>query len=887
MHILAMEEAQKAGALPKSAPRDYGYEDGFTTSAGRFVGREEAFSIAEGVEQPNVNTRAARAAGSQLDAADIAKREKINPREVRAANRKAVFSDAKEAFSEFLDEHPVGLSTKDVSNDPNFRRAEPAGQTYKAPIDQGKDPRLANVSKFGFSPEGEQVWRGIVGKLDLRKKRIPEAEQMAEANRRATNPDALIRREGQWDGMDALASRMFQSQSAERIATLSRDLKTKTLTPEESGKIQGEIGRLTDDISILASRGAKERTAAGRNLSAYKIVAKHTMDEPTWQTLASRAKGELPLSSDEILKVRHLTSLRDREGLVQFVSSLHKSSTLDKWLTLWKAGLLTSPTTHLANTLGNTSMAILETAKEPLALGIDAVISLARGSERTKGVPVGGYVRSQIKAIGSGLREARKVFKTGVTPEDAAKWDFRKTNYDNAFFQSYTDVVFHSLAAEDRVFRSMAMARSLGEQVKVRVREMRRADPKLNVKAETAKLMQAPPDELMVQAIADAEIATFQNRGSLARVASGVKKGASENPSLRVAAELTLPFTQTPANVATRLVDYSPLGIVTAAMRQAKKETRGQKRLAEDLARSATGSSLVALGYLLAQKGLATGSSPTSPDERNQWELQGKLANSVLIDGRWYNISRLSPAGMLMALGAQFNRIVEQHGAKSPSKAVGGMLGAAGRVVTDQSFLRGVSGSLDAINDPVRYGGNFVDNLGASVVPSAVGRVAQMVDPVKREANGMLEGIQSRIPFASQKLPAKLNAFGQEQVRSPGERATTLVDFMGSRKAVDDAIVAELAKYQVTIGKAARSRTVRGERIEYTPDEQRAFLARIGPARRARIAQVIASPAYFKASDDSKQRRLRDAIEMEGDRVYAEDDRRRRREPGQRMADSP
>lgn len=782
----------------------------------------------------------------------------------------------------------LGLSTEDVS--PKFPRQEPQGTPYKAPIDDGADPRLFNLKKYGFSPEGEQIFRDIVGKLDLSKKRVGWDETMAEAHRRSTDPDALIRLKGQWDGADAVAARAFVAQSTERIGLLAKQIRQGGVTPDEATAMRAEIERLTDDIGIMAGRSAKERSAAGRNLNAYRIVARNAMDTPTWQELAQRAKG-LPLDSDELLQIRELTRTLNREGLVQFVAGLHKSSPWEKAMALWKAGLLTSPVTHTVNNASNATMLAMETAKEPVAVAADHLISLIRGTERTKAMSARGLVRDPLMAGGASLRAATKAVKEqgvlgalrqNMTQEMIGKWDFRQTNFDSPVLQAYTDVVFGSLSAEDRLWRNMAFARSIEEQVKLAAPKLAKAEG-ISISDALKKLRQSPPEELKVKAMGDAEIAVFQNTNALAegfrRFKSGVRDVAG--PKAEAVADFVAPFVRTPTNVALRLVDYSPLGAVKL-WKALKPELSSaeQKAVAEQVGRVATGTGLVWLGFALAADGKATGAAPKEPSGRAQFDLEGKQANSVRMGDSWVNVSRLSPAGMLVAVGAQMYHIAAS--AESKEGAVAGALYAPARVALDQSFLKGVSGVLDAANDPTRFGERFVEQTAGSIVPAGVAAIARATDKTVRKPEGVAQTVASRIPGLSRAVPAKRDAFGQPIERVASAPEAMLSPLPRTKSKDSDPVVAELARLGVAVSMPSRTLSPgKGQkRVKLEQGDYDALLQEMGFAFKHRLKREIASAEYQSLTDEERAETLGRVLSRARTQMYA---RQRERLNGARM----
>lgn len=765
-----------------------------------------------------------------------------------------------------------------------YRRMEPMGTEYDAPIDvtetpSGKGAAQFNVAKIGLSPEGEGVWRHIVEDLALKKRHVSWDETQAEADRRSTDIDAILH-EKPWRGTDALAARLFQSQASERLVELAKELGKPLNTPDQKLAVQAEMDRLATDIADVAARAAGEREAAGRTLNAYKIVARSTLDAGTWQTLAQRAKGELPLTADEILKIQGFVSRRDREALTSFVASLHTSSTLDKVLTLWKAGLLTAFPTHAVNAMSNAVEAATVATTQPLAVAVDAIIALVRGTEREKALPK-GLIASRMKGFVKGMGEAKRVFKTGIRPEEAGKWDVRRTNFKSPILQAYTDLVFNTLAAGDRPFYRAALDASMDELTTIYARRAVRADPSLKFEDVKQALLDQPPTEIEARAGAEALRATFQNDGTLARMASGIRQATADKPVARGAFEAVAPFTKTPSNVASRFVDTSPLGLVTAILRQVNAGEFDQRRFSEDIARAMVGTGgLMLLGYMLAERGEATGSAPTNPSEREVWKSLGKQAHSVKLGDRWYNVARLGPAGMTIAAGAQFRALMQENPGEA-SKLVGGMAGTVGRVMLDQSFLLGASRALETVADPLRRGESFTAGLAGSLVPAMAGRIAQASDDTRREAITPGERIRSRVPIVSRGLRPQLNVFGDEMKRSKTDRVAAMVDPLFSVREQDEPILKEIERLGVGVPTIPKTRKLTdpedGARFEvrFSDEERHAALSLIGPKRRQFLERLVFSDAFANMPDQVRAKEIRKALDAADEEYYARDDRLR------------
>jgi len=753
-----------------------------------------------------------------------------------------------------------------------FPRREPTGTEYKAPIDvsntpSGKGAAQFNIAKLGLSPDGEQIFRDVVSKLDLTKHRVSHAETEAAAAERATDPQDLLTQKP-WTGTEALAARMFQKQAVDRLEILSERVADPATSAEDRAAASAEMARVTADIGEMGAKLSKEREAAGRTLNAYKIVARSTLDEQTWGMLAQRAK-QLPLTPEEQLKIRGLITAKDRAGLTGFVSSLHESSTVDKVLTWWKTNLL-----GLSTVLKVGTSHAIETADQmigtPVAVGVDALAALVRGTPREKSGAFNFRAGPRLGGLVKGWKEGLEMLRKGstITPEMAGRWDVKDVHYDTPIINGWVHLVHgvHNLAY--RPFYMAALEASLDELADVYAARAVKADPSLDLKTARAALRAQPSNEMAVKAIDRAERAVYQNKGALAGLGAAVQREArARGSAARVAVETAVPFVKIPANIAMRAVDASPLGLVTAALRAspAVKSAGGtskQARFAEDIARAFTGTAgFMALGYWLASQDNATGDYPTNPGDRNTWEAEGKIAHSVKLNGRWVNVSQLGPQGMMVALGAEVHEMLKaNHG--DASALFKGMAPAIGKTVSDQPFLKGIATGLASINDPVRAGGTYVQSQIGSAVPSMVNRAAKAVDPVRRERQGVVQEVESRIPGLSKRLPARVNAFGQEERETELGRAAAIPSPVSTSAASTDPVLKEIDRLGVGIPGATAARMDQGQRIATTPEERRAESREVGPEKRAAAERVITDRTYPRLDDNAKADILKRALEL-------------------------
>lgn len=598
----------------------------------------------------------------------------------------------------------------------------------------------------------------------------------------------------------------FVTKTAKKIKEI------ESLNPIEAEKLQ----LLIDKSLRLTQQAIKNRikggTEAGRAVVAFKLIADNTLDPAFWITRAQRVANK-PFTTEQLGKVIQTITEISKNGTPQemasFIASLKDPSFLDKLVVLWKAGLLSSPLTHAANMSGNVSMAALETISDIPATGLDMLVSMAR-----MGIGRGGHrtvtitprtVLSKIKAFKRGGQKAKDFFVTGNYPEEIlTKYDLPKNiHYKNKYVNGYVQAVMRSLGAEDILFREVAMIESFEKQAILIAKNeiFKKLITKNQFKGRVKELLVKPTNEMAAKAIDTAEKATFQAQNPLARAITGGRKSAeafgATGEILSAASQVVIPFSRTPTNIAERIFSFSPAGALKPLFRLYKPTNITQELVVKDLGRALTGTSVIATGYYLASKGLMTGNAPVNQRERTQFFAEGKKPNSILIGGKWRQLNRISPLGNLITLGAEFRRLQSEQGLRGFELARQTGFGAL-KTLTEQTFLRGVSGAIKALNEPERGLEPYLNMMAGSIVPSIIGRVAKTIDPVSRIPENIVQAIDIRIPWRSRRYAIRRDNLGNT-VNVPGERKN-IIDPFSSSRAITNPVLKEARKIGSPIG---------------------------------------------------------------------------------------
>lgn len=623
----------------------------------------------------------------------------------------------------------------------------------------------------------------------------------------------------------------------------------------------------------LTEKLAAHLTKAGQTVQAASILNNRTPQGMLYAARKTLKKAgvevtpEIQAGLDAAVKKVKATTGEEKQyaiaELTKMVNELIPSSFKDKAVTLWKAGLLTGIKTQTGNTLSGGASFAMKKASDPLAAGIDKLISLKTG-KRTKTLTFKGVG----SGAGEGMVKGWDSLKTGIDERniEANKFDLKQVNFGPSkagqAAQKYVNTVFGVMGAADRPLYYATLRNNLQDIAKAEainngLKGGKRA-------AFIADFVKNPPTEKFQTATDAAEKAIFGNDTVLSRAAAGLRQSVAGNPVSSAAVDVILPFTKVPSAVVSRIIDYSPVGAVKTAVlaiKNAKKTgVLDQRALSEGLAEAGVGTGVIAIGMALRESGLLTGSYPEDKKERELWKLEGKQENSIKVGGSWLSLNYTSPLGQLLGVGGKIAD-AKKEGSSTPEALAVGAAGGASTVL-DQSFLQGVQGALDTVSNPVEEVPKFLNRQAGSLIPTLVGDTAKATDPLQREADNPLEAMLARVPGASQKLNPKRDAFGDPLARQNDPVRAMIDPFRSSDIKPSTPLNSELRRLQ-DAGEGIiplRDSSYLGDEKKLSKAELNKIGSEVGPKIKSAWEKIIADPRYAKLSDADKNTTLRKAM---------------------------
>jgi len=215
---------------------------------------------------------------------------------------------------------------------------------------------------------------------------------------------------------------------------------------------------------------------------------------------------------------------------------------------------------------------------------------------------------------------------------------------------------------------------------------------------------------------------------------------------------------------------------------------------------------------------------------------------------------------MLLGISADFVELTDVMTEAEQKDVVALITGSISRNLTSKTWLRGISDMVEAFNDPVRYGQQWVQNLAGTVVPTGVAQFARAQDPYLREARSVLDKIKDRLPGFKETLPFRRDLFG-EPIKLEGGLGPDILSPVYVSTAEDDPAVAEMLRLGIPPSKPTRM--IRG--VELNAEQYDALQTVTGQTARRLLSTLTALPNWNGLDDQIKADAITDAFRQARD----------------------
>lgn len=557
-------------------------------------------------------------------------------------------------------------------------------------------------------------------------------------------------------------------------------------------------------------------------------------------------------------------------------------STFREKANFWRyTSMLTNPTTHIRNIMGNAIQFGARKIKDGIGTAIERAV-IKDPSQRTKAVNVdkdlkafakGQYETDQSAAMGSG--KYSDATAAGIEREIQSKRKmFKGEDVLSRAVQGIGDLNSRALDYEDVIFNRAAYVDSFAQALQAK--GVTAAEAHAGTRAADVEAARA-------YAIEEAQKATYRNTTALSEALS--KRGrydASDNVVERGISFVTdalLPFRKTPANILTTGLSYSPVELFKVILYDAGQVHKGNMSatdMVDHISSGLTGTGIFALGAYLAAEGLLHIRAGDDDKEEAFEKSMGGQDYAIQIGDKSYTLDWALPAAMPLFAGAATMKSVQKGGGTFVSLV--DAIKNIGSVIWETSML-------SALNDLISYW-SYADDPGAYLIskaassyagqyiPTIGSKVASVFDDTVRKSyvekgtgqlssdvNYFLQGAAKKVPGARNQLQPMVDMWGNEVSNgSAPERVFQSFLSPGFLKAQDNSPATQeirrLAKATgdstVYPAAAEKSYTVKGETRTLTGEKYTRYAKAMGQTRKELVEAAVKLPAYKSMSDSEK-----------------------------------
>ena len=556
-------------------------------------------------------------------------------------------------------------------------------------------------------------------------------------------------------------------------------------------------------------------------------------------------------------------------------------STFREKANFWRyTSMLTNPTTHIRNIMGNAIQFGARKIKDGVGTALERAV-IKDQIQRTKAVNVdkdlkafakGQYETDQNAAMGSG--KYSDATAAGIEREIQSKRKmFKGEDVLSRAVQGIGDLNSRALDYEDVIFNRAAYVDSFAQALQAK--GVTAAEAHAGTRAADVEAARA-------YAIEEAQRATYRNTTALSEALSKMGRYQGDNQVLRAAsfaADAFLPFRKTPANILTTGLDYSPIGL-GKGIKEAMFDVKSGKCTAADavdsLASGLTGTGILALGAYLAAEGLLHVRAGDDDKKEAFEKSMGKQDYAIQIGDKSYTLDWAVPAAMPLFAGAAIMESVRKGGGTFDA-LVDSLLGMQD-VVLETSMLSSLNDLVSNISyaksKPMylidraasSYAGQYIPTIGskvASVFDDTVRKsyVEKGSGQVASDVNYFLQGAAKKVPGARNQLQPLVDMWGNEVSNgSAPERVFQSFLSPGFLKAQDNSpATQEIRRLAKATGESAvypaaaeKSYTVKGETRTLTGEEYTRYAKAMGQTRKELVETAVKLPAYKSMSDSEK-----------------------------------
>ena len=466
-----------------------------------------------------------------------------------------------------------------------------------------------------------------------------------------------------------------------------------------------------------------------------------------------------------------------------------QDSMMEKINALGYTNMLSGTKTWIKNITSNILIRPLELASEKIGGAIEGAFITKRTGNRTTDAPNRAERAAGREAFTGEIGQTMvDYFVTHADTGHGSGFDLNHNNrtFNNEWLQAYKNIVDFAMQVGDRPFWEQCYTEELAviKRLGTKIPDTQRVDGR-----EVKVLRDMTLEEMKTEAAVRATERVFQEDNKIANAINGARR---ESPMIDLMITSIMPFLKTPTNVASRMMQYSPIGLARAIIQYGLwdgKRNGGanfdQRKFVMNLGRGLTGTGVAIVGALLASLGAI---QPGREDEEDKKlgvirKAQGRSYSTYFKLGDWeIPLDFAQPSSGPLYIGAKIAWALEEMGDDVNVLSLIGMLlyGSAletGNQLFDNSFLSGFSALFSGYNDAAGIASNIVENIAENqasrLTPSAIRALAKATDPYVRDVysqNAMKQFLNRQIvqnwPLLRQTLPVKTDITGDATLQN-------------------------------------------------------------------------------------------------------------------------
>lgn len=664
-----------------------------------------------------------------------------------------------------LSKASLGDYALDEVHTPNFDRITTTDE-IKAVI---ADVAQQNITRIDAARRGTITNEQLAGlAADLNASQIVVRQVLEREAGGVLNPETI------------LAARQVLNSSADRLKTLADKIATGQATDVD--KVQ--FARQVQFHNEYQTQFMGARAETGRALNAFSIpVGSDPVQAARIAEIISTTGGDIERLARAVRMVDNTAGVTKavKLGLPRRIAGAAANLINRNFVN----GILSGPTTHFVNMLGNTIFQSMNNFEIAAAARLGKFLP---GEEHVMAGEALATLHGTLGATNDAWRLFGRALKTGQSLDGVMKYEIsggnvgttlqRLPEWDKPYLGKFIhgldtliDLPTRVLGAEDDLFKTLAYRAYLERQAMRHVQMQFDAGVlKLEDAAQTAReFMENAPEQTQKAAEDWAADMTFQTP-----LGPGGQKfqGWLRHFPLTT---LIAPFIRTPVNIFKQAAYRSPMAVFSQRFWADIAAGGSARDLA--LTRFAIGSGTSALIAYLAAQGAITGGGPQKPQARQLWELKSKpysvkVVNPATGEATWHSYARMEPFASIVGatadaveIGSYVNEDPENMSDQESQRwqAVGAIIAGIMNNSGNKTFMKGIADFMEFLDDPTRNARTYSSQMISSQVPySALQRtIRNFDDPYLREAWTIMDKIKDNAPGYSTGLPLRLDVFGE------------------------------------------------------------------------------------------------------------------------------